>query len=255
MPSKRNLRRLKQQARRRRRLRRVSQFESLEPRRLLAPAVWNNVSQPLNVSGDADGYVSPIDALFVIEELNNPTLTDPVTGLLPRQTETPQNGPYVDVSCDGYVSALDALLVVEGLNKGDRGDGQYDGTGTWRDVSCSPQLLEADDFVTQLTRRVILPDDHSALQVKFQRPEFDADSTGSVRDAWEIEVRRDDGTPIVQPYAYGADAVVNWSEGLSEMLGSAVELDLQPAGQDSTATINLAGIPGGTAVDVTVRLV
>ena len=255
MPSKRNLRRLKQHARRRRRLPRVSRFEALEPRRLLAPAVWNNVSQPLNVSGDADGYVSPIDALFVIEELNNPTLTDPVTGLLPRQTETPQNGPYVDVSCDGYVSALDALLVVEGLNKGDRGDGQYDGTGTWRDVSCSPQLLEADDFVTQLTRRVILPDNRSALQVKFQRPQFDTSSTGAVRDAWEIEVRRDDGTPLVQPYTYGADAVVNWSEGLSGMLGSAVEWDLQPAGEDSTATINLAGIPGGTAVDVTVRLV
>ena len=67
---------------------------------------YTNPENALDVSGD--GFVSPIDALFVIEELNDRgshMMTGPET-----------TSPYVDVSGDGYVSPVDALHVIGYLN-------------------------------------------------------------------------------------------------------------------------------------------
>jgi len=64
-----------------------------------------------NLDVNADGFVSPIDALQVINYLNNPAK--------PRQLTLPVNQPlppYVDVNGDGFVSPLDALLVINFLN-------------------------------------------------------------------------------------------------------------------------------------------
>ncbi len=60
---------------------------------------------------NADGAVSPIDVLQVINYLNNPAK--------PRQLTLPVNQPlppYVDVNGDGVVAPLDALLVINFLN-------------------------------------------------------------------------------------------------------------------------------------------
>lgn len=72
-----------------------------------------------NLDVNADGSVSPIDALQVINYLNNPAK--------PRQLTLPVNQPlppYVDVNGDGVVSPLDVLLVINFLNARRLGSGE-----------------------------------------------------------------------------------------------------------------------------------
>ncbi len=67
---------------------------------------------------NADGFVSAIDALLVINRLNI-SGPGPVTGL-----SSPP--PYLDVSGDNQISARDALLVINQLNS--RGSGEGEGS-------------------------------------------------------------------------------------------------------------------------------
>jgi VCBS repeat-containing protein len=85
------------------------------------PHPWRNPVRPLDVN--ADGFVSPLDALIIINDLNfrgsrklpNP----PVPPFVPP--------PYLDTNGDGFVSASDALLIINYLNT--RGDGEGEGEG------------------------------------------------------------------------------------------------------------------------------
>ncbi len=80
---------------------------------------YSNPSNRLDVNND--GFVSPIDALQVLNFLNlNGTtqLTLPVSSALP---------PYLDVNGDGSVSSIDALQVINFLNarlQGGEGESQ-----------------------------------------------------------------------------------------------------------------------------------
>src|SRR5688572_20032731 len=102
--------RLAQRLRSRRTERRLRQlrFESLEDRRLLAVDFRNPVNS-LDVSGD--GFLSPVDPLQVINELN---LVGPhaLTGTRPAAN------PFWDASGDNFISPLDALQVINALNAG-----------------------------------------------------------------------------------------------------------------------------------------
>jgi hypothetical protein len=79
---------------------------------------WQNEPAPLDVNND--GSVAPLDALLVINELNDPVAGNPVTGLLPNPPQPPDLVPeevgYVDVDGDGYVAPRDALLIINALN-------------------------------------------------------------------------------------------------------------------------------------------
>jgi hypothetical protein len=67
---------------------------------------WQNPGNHFDVN--ADGIVSALDALLVINDINlNGTHPDPTSGSGPN---------YVDVSGDGTVSALDALQVINYIN-------------------------------------------------------------------------------------------------------------------------------------------
>ncbi len=72
-------------------------------------ASWTNPQEPLDVNDDS--FVTPIDALQVINTLNSDGA---------RQLNTPSTvsspPPYLDTSGDGYVTAMDALLVINCLN-------------------------------------------------------------------------------------------------------------------------------------------
>ena len=81
-------------------------FESLEDRRLLA-VDWRNPVNSLDVSGD--GFISPLDALQPINELN-----DNGPHALPEQR--PGDKPFWDASGDQFISPLDALQVINALN-------------------------------------------------------------------------------------------------------------------------------------------
>ena len=89
-----------------RKRRRQAFFEPLEPRLPLAAAAFgHNPLQPLDVN--RDGHVSPLDALIVINNLNDPNL---VGSALPT---TP--GEFPDVNDDGSQSPVDALIVINAL--------------------------------------------------------------------------------------------------------------------------------------------
>jgi hypothetical protein len=63
---------------------------------------------PLDVN--VDGFISPIDALLVVNFLNANSEPNPAAPNVGAE------GPYIDVNNDGFISPLDALLVVNYLN-------------------------------------------------------------------------------------------------------------------------------------------
>ena len=78
---------------------------------------WNNGINALDVNDDT--YVSPLDALLVINELNTNGAHK-----LAQDRPRPLARPFLDVNCNGYVSPLDALLVINYLIGSDRGSGE-----------------------------------------------------------------------------------------------------------------------------------
>jgi Subtilase family/Bacterial Ig-like domain/Dockerin type I domain len=85
-------------------------FERLETRHLLA-ADWQNPLFNLDVNDDA--FVSPIDALFVVNSLNSlgaRELTEPFDNDSPTAA-------YLDVNGDGFVAPSDALALINDLNQ------------------------------------------------------------------------------------------------------------------------------------------
>ncbi len=80
------------------------------------PYPFHHLAMPCDVSGD--GVVSPIDALLVINHLNQFG-----AGPLPSPTlKTPP--PYLDVVPNGYVLPIDALFVINFLNSRTEGEGE-----------------------------------------------------------------------------------------------------------------------------------
>ena len=84
-------------------------FESLE-QRLALSATWHNELVPVDV--DQDGYVSPRDALIVINELDARDFSDPTSAVLGDATT---NANSVDVDADGYATPQDALRVINAI--------------------------------------------------------------------------------------------------------------------------------------------
>lgn len=116
-------------------------------------------------------------------------------------------------------------------------------------------LSEGTAFQTELSQVLTLPNGTSALLVTFEAPTFDFSSRQTIRDAFELEVTDLDGNPLAFPYAPNRDAVYNWSEGLGPVFGVGVVTTTNPAGQESSATINLSGLAAGSRIRVRARLV
>ncbi len=80
---------------------------------LSADLQWHNLVRATDV--DYDGVISPLDAQFVINELNARVFSDQVTGVLPDLDGTkPMH--FLDVDNDGSCGPLDALLVINQIN-------------------------------------------------------------------------------------------------------------------------------------------
>ncbi len=257
------------QSARRRVQARISRFEQLELRQLMAVAVWTNVLQPFDVSDSPNSEVTPLDALLVINELNNPTYA-PRSEPLPTEVEDQLKTDFVDVTCDGRVSPLDALLVINSLNAGASGAGNPPtGAPTWRFKNsggtasvgkyvanaCSPQLIEGDSYTTQLSANVTLPDANSAIRVQFSAPVFDTATQNAIRDAFEILILDAAGQPLTYPFNAQRDASFNWSESVDPSAGVGTLTTIQPANSVSNAIFNLTGIAAGTTVQVVARLI
>lgn len=234
---------------------RTMRFQSLEARHMLAAAIWHNAVHPVDVSGDPDSQVSPIDALLIINELNRTRFIEPGTGVLPREIEVNPN-LYFDVDCDGKVAPIDALIVINYLNRGEPANGPAPGSGgVYSTSACAPEIRESDRFVSELTQFVRLPNDESAIRVLFETPEFDLTAQQSIRDAFEIEVTDEDGNPVSLPYNLSHDAVMNWTESFDPVVGPGTNVTTEMETGIHAANINLAGLAEGSLVYVTARLV
>ena len=83
------------------------QFEQLEPRNLLAADV-TLIQNPLDAPDvNNDNQITPVDALSVINRLNNLT---PVPDHIQH---------FLDVNGDRHVSSIDALEIIDRLNHPD----------------------------------------------------------------------------------------------------------------------------------------
>ena len=65
---------------------------------------WQFLDNPLNVTGDADGLVTPRDALVIINEINDPQVSDFITGRLQDVSDSVKPPPFYDVDGDEFVS-------------------------------------------------------------------------------------------------------------------------------------------------------
>jgi hypothetical protein len=79
---------------------------------------WQNPVNRLDVNNNGD--VVPLDALLVINELNDPEYSDPETGRLPPAPDPVPR--FVDVDGDGFVAPRDALLIINFLNENPEGE-------------------------------------------------------------------------------------------------------------------------------------
>jgi hypothetical protein len=86
---------------------------------------WQNLVNRLDVN--IDGFLAPIDALLVINELNQPQYVN-TSGELPALR--PADAPRYDVNGDGSVAPIDALLIINELNNG----GQAEGERAWAEL-------------------------------------------------------------------------------------------------------------------------
>lgn len=89
------------------------------------PHDWANPVDPLDVNGN--GSIEPLDALNVINELNDRQISD-ANGKLPDAATLAEfPGFFFDVSPDGSASPLDALIVINFLNDPGTSDAEAEG--------------------------------------------------------------------------------------------------------------------------------
>ena len=104
-------------------------------------AAWTNIDLPADVT--RDGNVVPLDALLVINELNQTgggMLSDP-------RTVAEQERPDFDTNGDGFLSSVDALIVVNAVNAGS-GEGESDLAPVSIDIAKQQQDTIADAWLS-----------------------------------------------------------------------------------------------------------
>lgn len=81
---------------------------------------WHNYGFPTDV--DNDGTTEPLDALIIINALNNGGPFE-LEEVVPYETGLPK---YYDVNGDGFVTPIDALIIINAINRGDTGSAESD---------------------------------------------------------------------------------------------------------------------------------
>lgn len=84
-------------------------------------APWRNETLPFDTNGD--GQVVPLDALRIINQLNQPTILG-AGGKLPDARPADPTVPYYDVNGDGFCTSNDVLRVINYLND-QEAEGEY----------------------------------------------------------------------------------------------------------------------------------
>lgn len=230
-------------------------IESLEMRRMLFGVSWTNVLNPINA--DNDNSNSPLDALVIINEINQPRISGP-GGVLPVAGD---NGkappPYIDVDCDSRVSPLDVLTVINVLNGGptkptwqfDQFGGNGQSAGTFSAAACSPMLHEGNSFVTTLSSEVTIPANSNYLTFEYSSLNFDVASKGRSLDAFEAALLDSQGNSLVPTLSSDRDSFFNIAEGLPVAKTNGV---LQ---ESNKISLSITDVLPGTKARLVLRLV
>ncbi|MFV1969261.1 MAG: Ig-like domain-containing protein, partial [Pirellulaceae bacterium] len=88
------------------------------------PSAWQNLQNPLDVN--ADGFISPIDALLIINSLNRGGARELPVPVVPPNAPP----PFYDVNGDGFISPADALQVINYVNDQGSPEGEFGGGGS-----------------------------------------------------------------------------------------------------------------------------
>ncbi|MCA9192062.1 MAG: hypothetical protein KDB03_09875 [Planctomycetales bacterium] len=237
----------------RNRIRRLLAPEQLEDRRVLSVVSWHNFLQREDVNGDT--FVTPIDALIIINELNGPKYGAADTGLLPIPGPEISNTYGLDVSCDGFVAPNDALRIINALNADRYTSGiRFTNSGgiirpiTDSSGTCNPRLVESHSFESQIAADIIVPNAPSALDIEFRNLVFDT-SDDFINDAFEAALVDEQGTSLVHTVAGSRDAFFNFSEGQVASVG----VNAQYSGNH--LKVDLHNIAPGTKAKLILRLV
>jgi hypothetical protein len=103
----------------------------------------------LNVDVNNDGFVSPIDALLVINDLNK----NGVRTLQPGEFTPP---PFIDVTGDRRIDPSDVLTVINYLNNSGGGGGEGEGEGEADSINIDAQAGAGAMLVTMVTPEQML---------------------------------------------------------------------------------------------------
>jgi hypothetical protein len=233
-------------------------FEGLESRQLFDATNWTNPFQRLDVSGGVGQSVDPLDALFIVNEINSPFYTSQSNGKLPDLPDSNRDShPYLDVDCDGYVSALDVLSVVNAINLGSHPAGwkpefntsqALDG-GFVSSASCGPKLHEGASYLTQISTEVTIPPNATNLSFRLTLPSFDTTSPAGMKDAFEAALVDQNGNALVFPYSRSRDSFLNMTEGQVPVTAPGVKVS------GDKVDVNVSQIPAGTTAKLVIRLV
>ena len=123
------------------------------------------------------------------------------------------------------------------------------GQGTVTTDGVDAVIHEGDSLDVTLARPVIIPGGSSALSFNVDGLGFDTSGTGTIKDAFEVALIDDQGRSLVPTFAAGRDSFYNATEGQPVALGSQTEVT------GAMVTLNLSGVPAGTAGTLVFRLV
>jgi hypothetical protein len=114
---------------------------------------------------------------------------------------------------------------------------------------CRVVLAEGDSFRVDWTVPLVIPPGDAAVRFRIEALEFDRTEQRSIKDAFEAALVDDQGRPVVRPWAYGHDAVLNVTEGESRAAAEGILVE------DDRVTVGLTGLPPGTSAQLVFRLI
>ena len=239
------------------------------------PQVLQNRANRLDVN--ADGRVSPRDALYVINGLNRGALSDSsMATATSAATSESASSAYVDVNGDGQASPIDALFVTNYLNLGTQESievpaqvvslGFHNGLDDWHIEEVGGQapdqgtvrvgiaiLTEGNSFLVTIDREIVIPESPLSLTFTYEDT-FDGSDQGFMRDAFEATLVGEDGTTLVHTFAPDREAFFNLTEGLDPAVGQGVTVEVS-AGSPTSVTVDLSQVFAETVATLQFRLI
>lgn len=207
--------------------------ESLESRAMMAADAFHNFTMPEDA--DASGVVTPLDALVVINRINQSIAGNP-SGVAPSRSQS----AMVDVDADQTVTPLDALVVIDALNA-QNSIGANGLIASRVDSQRRIEFIEKAIELNTLPPELSIQDANTILETLRQggRPELgDRIENGSLRWGQDNEPRSDDRPSLPQndpvefnPFIYAVSQRLQ-AFNISTDIIEKISVEIRQANQD-----------------------